>query len=291
MKRIVILSGKGGTGKTTISAALADLASRDMKIVLADADVDAANLDLLLQPQQTACTAFIGGQIAVIDETACIACGRCEEVCRFEAVVTGNPYTINAEMCEGCLSCLYQCPVEAIHVENHQSGEWYRSSSDYGSLFHANLLPGEENSGKLVNELVEAAQQEAESTGAKALIIDGPPGIGCPVTAACRSADMALIVSEPTVSGKHDMQRVLQLCRHFGLEVFLVLNKCDLNEHLREEMLSFAQEEGIRNLGELPYDESVMKALFSAQPLTRLENHPLNPRLIEIWEHLKEHLQ
>jgi len=290
MKWIVILSGKGGTGKTTISAALADLASRDMKIVLADADVDAANLDLLLQSQQTACTAFMGGQIAVIDETACIACGRCEEVCRFEAVVAGNPYTINAEMCEGCLSCLYQCPVEAIHVENHQSGEWYRSSSDYGSVFHANLMPGEENSGKLVSELVEAAQQEAESTGAKALIIDGPPGIGCPVTAACRSVDMALIVSEPTVSGKHDMQRVLQLCRHFGLEVFLVLNKCDLNEHLREEMLSFAQEEGMRNLGELPYDESVMQALFSAQPLTRLENHPLNPRLIEIWEHLKEHL-
>ena len=288
MKRILIISGKGGTGKTTVTSSLADLASREKQIILADADVDAANLELLLEPKQTSGTAFIAGKTAVIEPDDCIACGRCMEVCRFDAVRNNGEYSIDPQMCEGCLSCLYQCPVNAIRVEKRQSGEWYRSDTAYGALYHASLIPGEENSGKLVSELLDQAQIEGESGGAELLIVDGPPGVGCPVTAACRSADLAVLVSEPTVSGQHDLERVLQLTRHFKLPVMLVLNKANLSEKLRKEMLAFAKEEGIEVLGEIPYDESAMQALFSAQPLTRLPEHALKAPMESIWAQLKK---
>ncbi len=290
MKRIVVISGKGGTGKTTVTAALADLAAREMRLVLADADVDAANLELLLAPEQITSTAFMGGKTAIIDQNLCIGCGRCAEVCRFDAVTVDTDYSIDPQMCEGCLACLYQCPVEAIRVEEHQSGEWYRSSTEYGELFHANLLPGEENSGKLVTELIENAQQAGESCSANLLLVDGPPGIGCPVTAACRSADLAVLVSEPTVSGLHDLRRVVRLTRHFNLPACLVLNKATLNAELREEMLAFAQEEKMDILGEIPYDESVLDTLFTAQPITRQSDHPLTGKLEEIWIKLKKEM-
>lgn len=291
MKRVVIISGKGGTGKTTVSAALADLAAREKRLVMADADVDAANLELLLEPKQTSHTSFNAGKLAVIDAELCNACGRCLEVCRFEAVVFDGQYTIDPQMCEGCLSCMHQCPSGAIQVEEHQSGEWYRSDTPYGALYHANLIPGEENSGKLVTELIAQAQAETEKENADLLLVDGPPGIGCPVTAACRSADLAVLVSEPTVSGQHDLERVLQLTNHFNLPAFLVLNKATLSARLREEIFAFAQAENVALLGEIPYDESVMQALFTAQPLTRLEDHPLKSTLETIWRRLKEEIE
>lgn len=287
MKQVVIISGKGGTGKTSVTAALADLAASEKRLILADADVDAANMELLLQPGHTNRTAFNAGQTAFIDPEACSGCGRCQDVCRFDAVLYQEAYTIDPQMCEGCLSCLHQCPSGAILVKEHQSGEWCRSDTDYGPLFHANLWPGEENSGKLVTTLIEQARAEGEHSNADLLLVDGPPGIGCPVTAACREADLAIFVSEPTVSGRHDLERVLGLTRYFHLPALLVLNKANLSRKLREEMLTFAQSEKIELLGEIPYDEHVPHAIFAAQPLTRLPDHPLNNSLEEIWQHLK----
>ena len=291
MKRVVIISGKGGTGKTTVSAALVDLAAREKRLVIADADVDAANLELLLEPQRTSSTPFIAGKTAVIEPSLCIDCGRCMEVCRFDAVQANGQYTIDPQLCEGCLACLYQCPTGAIRVETRQSGEWLRSITPYGPMYHANLWPGEENSGKLVSELIEQAQSEGERENADLLLVDGPPGIGCPVTAACRSADLAILVSEPTVSGRHDLERVLELTRYFNLPAALVLNKATLNEKARTEMLAFARSENMDVFGEIPYDEGAIEALFSAQPLTRMDNHPLKDSLESIWVRLKEKME
>ena len=291
MKRVVIISGKGGTGKTTVSAALVDLAARENRLVIADADVDAANLELLLEPIQASNAPFIAGKTAVIDPSLCIFCGRCMEVCRFDAVQASDTYSIDSQLCEGCLACLHQCPVEAIRVEQHQSGEWFRSTTPYGALFHAKLWPGEENSGKLVSEIIDQAQSEGERANADLMLVDGPPGIGCPVTAACRSADLAILVSEPTVSGRHDLERVLQLTRYFNLPAVLVLNKATLNEKARAEMLAFARSKDMAVLGEIPYDESAIKALFSAQPLTRLPNHPLKDSMESIWMNLKNEFE
>ena len=291
MKRVVIISGKGGTGKTTVSAALVDLAAREKRLVIADADVDAANLELLLEPQRTSSTPFIAGKTAVIEPSLCVDCGRCMEVCRFDAVQANGQYAIDPQLCEGCLACLHQCPTGAIRVETRQSGEWLRSITPYGPMYHANLWPGEENSGKLVSELIEQAQSEGERENADLLLVDGPPGIGCPVTAACRSADLAILVSEPTVSGRHDLERVLELTRYFNLPAALVLNKATLNEKARTEMLAFARSENMEVFGEIPYDEGAIEALFSAQPLTRMDNHPLKDSLESIWVRLKEKME
>ena len=290
MKQVVIISGKGGTGKTTVTAALADLAAQERQLVLADADVDAANLELLLQPHHVAQTDFVGGKIAQIDQQTCSSCGVCAEVCRFDAVQVNGRYQIDPQLCEGCLSCFYQCPNNAITIKQHKSGEWYQSETDWGTLFHANLHPGEENSGKLVTEIIEHARQTAQEKGIDLLLVDGPPGIGCPVTAACRSADLAVLVSEPTVSGRHDLERVLQLTRHFNVPTLLVLNKANLSSKQRNEMLAFAQAEKIDLLGEIPYDKSAIQALFSAQPLTRIEDHPLKGALVAVWQQLKGYI-
>lgn len=291
MKQIVVISGKGGTGKTTVTASLADLAAREMRLTLADADVDAANLELLLQPQQKSQEPFMAGKTAVIDPHTCTICGRCAEVCRFEAVrFHDDQYSIDSQLCEGCLTCLNQCPADAIHFEVRQSGQWYKSNTAYGTLFHAYLKPGEENSGKLVTEIIQQARDSAQSDdNTRLLLIDGPPGIGCPVTAAIRSADLVILVSEPTISGQHDLQRVLKLTRYFKLPVKLVINKANLNEEFREKIRSMAKSEKIEILGEIPYDESVLDALFSAKPLTQIENHPLQTALKDIWARLKVH--
>jgi MinD superfamily P-loop ATPase len=271
MKEILVISGKGGTGKTTVTAALADIAGENHQMVLVDADVDAANLELLLEPRIEQTFAFIGGKVAVIDQESCIACGRCEEVCRFEAVRhhPENSFTIDSAFCEGCGTCVHQCPVEAIHTQSHRSGEWYRSSSAYGTLFHANLFPGEENSGKLVTQVKEDARTFGKATQADILLIDGPPGIGCPVTAALNGVDCAVIVSEPTLTGFHDMRRVKAAADFFHIPTQLVINKSDLNPHIQKEMRAFADESGVRLVGMIPYDEAIMSAQSQQRPLTR----------------------
>ena len=271
MKEILVISGKGGTGKTTVTAALADIAGVRHHLVLVDADVDAANLELLLDPRIEQTFPFIGGKVAEIDQALCIACGRCEEVCRFNAVryAPEKSYTIDRAFCEGCGACVHQCPVEAIRSRSHRSGEWYRSSSAYGTLFHANLYPGEENSGKLVTQVKEDARSYAKREQADILLIDGPPGIGCPVTAALNGVDRAVIVSEPTLTGFHDMQRVKAAADFFHIPTQRVINKCDLNRQIQKEMRGFADACGMRLAGMIPYDEAIMAAQLQQNPLTR----------------------
>ena len=230
MKQLVILSGKGGTGKTSVAAALAHLASQDLPIVLVDADVDAANLDLVLDPTRLEEHVFMGGQVAVIDPDKCQPCGICYDVCRFDAIIPGDDtYRVDPLACEGCDSCVHQCPEGAIHTEEQQAGLWFRSDTRFGPLFHAHLFAAQENSGKLVTMVKQQARLLALDGGYNLVIVDGPPGIGCPVISAVSGADLALIVTEPTVAGAHDLERVLKTTRHFGVRALVCINKADLH--------------------------------------------------------------
>lgn len=290
MKQILFISGKGGTGKTTVSAAIADLASKELSLVLADADVDAANLELLLEPTKEDTFSFRAGQVVQIDQDLCNQCGQCEAVCRFDAIEhkEDGTFLVKESFCEGCLSCVHQCPVDAINILKHKSGEWYRSSTSYGALFHANLFPGEENSGKLVTQIKSDAKEYAEGIDANLLLIDGPPGIGCPVTAACQGIDAAIIVSEPTVSGQHDMARVKQVTDHFNIPSFLILNKSDLNKQIRSDMRQYALDANVPLLGEIPYDEEILHAQALGKPITQTLKEPYLSLFSDIWSELQK---
>jgi len=285
MKEVLIISGKGGTGKTTVSAALADLASKSHALVLVDADVDAANLELLLEPTHEETFPFRSAHVAVIDQDLCIQCGICEEVCRFDAVRRdeNDTFRIDPSYCEGCLACLHACPSDAIQKMQHQNGEWYRSKTTYGTLFHANLYPGEENSGKLVSQIKTDAREFAEAKDVHFLLIDGPPGIGCPVTAACTGADLAVIVTEPTMTGFHDMRRVKAVAEHFRIPTQLVINKCDLNLSVQQEMLKYAAEEKMHVAGMIPYDEAIMHAQAEGKPVTQSLREPYFDLFQDLW--------
>ena len=291
MKQILVISGKGGTGKTTVAGALADLSSHEKRVVFADADVDAANLELLLEPNKQETFEFRAGKTVSIDQDICIQCGLCKEACRFEAIDlhSDGTFTINSSMCEGCLSCMHQCSVDAILVDERTSGEWYRSDTPYGTLFHAFLFPGEENSGKLVTQIKNDAREFAEYIHADLLLIDGPPGIGCPVTAACQGVDAAIIVSEPTVSGLHDMKRVKQSLDFFHIPSSLILNKYDLNPEIRDELINFSTNENIPLLGEIPYNEEIMYAQSTGKPITQSKVEPISHCFYEIWDKIKKH--
>jgi len=291
MKQLVILSGKGGTGKTTVAAALADLASQEMSIVLADADVDASNLELVLAPTELHQEAFTGGQVAVIEPDKCIACGICAEVCRFEAVVPGDEsYRVEPVSCEGCASCFYQCPEDAIRMEKRQAGLWYRSDTRFGPLFHAHLFAAQENSGQLVTLVKQHARLLAADSGAELIIVDGPPGIGCPVISASAGADMALLVVEPTVSGVHDLERVLATVDHFGVPALVCVNKHDINPARSEGIAAFCAERGIALVGRIPFDTVVTEAMVNGQPVTAFDDGEVSRSLHEVWTRTREAL-
>jgi len=269
MKQLVILSGKGGTGKTSVAAALAHLASQDRLIVLADADVDAANLELVLSPTKLEEHVFMGGQIAIIDPDECSLCGTCHDVCRFDAVIPGeDTYRVDPLACEGCASCFYQCPEEAIRMEEQQAGLWFRSDTHFGPLFHAHLFAAQENSGKLVTLVKQQGRLLALDEGRKLLIVDGPPGIGCPVISASAGADLALLVVEPTLSGSHDLERVLATTNHFGVPALVCINKADLNPAHTAAIETYCAEQGVAVVGKLPFDTVVTEAMVQGQPVT-----------------------
>ena len=295
MKQLVVLSGKGGTGKTTVTAALAHLASREVSVVLADADVDAANLELLLSPTRKEQHAFVAGQVAVIDEDLCEACGTCEAVCRFDAVrPPGSPeepaFRIDASACEGCAACHYQCPSEAIRLEPRECGQWFRSETRFGPLLHAHLYAGQENSGKLVTLVRQQARDLARRTGRDLVLIDGPPGIGCPVISAMSGADAALLVAEPTVSGVHDLQRALATARHFRVPALLVINKADLNPRLVDTLEEICDVQGVEIVGRIPYDIIVTEAMVHGQPLTVYTNGAMGKILRHVWKNTRNRL-
>lgn len=291
MKQLVIISGKGGTGKTSVAAALGHLASQELSLVLADADVDAANLELVLSPERQEEHAFMGGQLAVIDPQACTACGICAEVCRFDAVIPGEEtYRIDATACEGCASCFYQCPTGAIRMEEQQAGLWFRSETRFGPLFHAHLFAGQENSGKLVTLVKQQARLLAMDEGRDLVLVDGPPGIGCPVIASLAGADLALLVVEPTVAGVHDLERALGTARHFGVPALVCLNKADLNHTRSQEVEAFCQAEGVPLVGKIPFDTTVTEAMVQGQPITAYADGPVTQELRQVWKRVKEHL-
>ncbi|MBC7264181.1 MAG: ATP-binding protein [Chloroflexi bacterium] len=291
MKQIVVLSGKGGTGKTTIAAALAHLASREMSIVLADADVDAANLELVLAPEVQESQDFVGGQVAVINPQTCIACGVCAEVCRFGAVVREeNGYRVDRIPCEGCAACFYQCPANAISMENSVDGRWFQSRTRFGLLFHAHLIAARENSGKLVSLVKQRARLAALEDHSDLLIVDGPPGIGCPVIAAATGADLALLITEPTISGAHDLARILALTEHFRIQALVCINKADINPRRAKEVAHFCTERGVPLAGCLPYDMVVTEAMVHGVPVSEYTDGPVTQELIRIWQQVKDHV-
>ena len=289
MKQLVILSGKGGTGKTSVAAALAHLASAEMPIVMADADVDAANLELVLGPVKLEEHVFMGGQVAVIDPDRCQLCGRCYEVCRFEAIIPGDDtYRVDGLACEGCASCVYQCPEEAIHSEEQQAGLWFRSDTRFGPLFHAHLFAGQENSGKLVTMVKQQGRLLAldgtSGQGRDLLIVDGPPGIGCPVISASAGADLALLVTEPTVSGVHDLERILGTVSHFRVPALVLINKADVNPGHTADIERYCRAQGIALAGRLPYDDVVTEAMVRGQPVTAYQpDGPMSLALRKVW--------
>jgi MinD superfamily P-loop ATPase len=272
MKQLVILSGKGGTGKTSVTAAFAHLAvegENPIPAILADADVDAANLELVLAPETEARTDFWGGQVAQINPQLCGGCGVCQTVCRFDAIhETNDAYHVDPIACDGCAACVFQCPEEAIMMQPQLAGEWFRSQSRYGTLFHAALAPAQENSGKLVTVVKQNARLLAMDKTIPLVLVDGPPGIGCPVISAVSGADLALIVAEPTTAGVHDMQRVLQTTAHFGVKTLVCINKADLYPAGAVQIKNFCREQGIEVIGQIPFDLSVTEAMVQGQPVT-----------------------
>jgi len=289
MKQLVILSGKGGTGKTSVAASLAHLASQELNLVLADADVDASNLDLVLDPTRRETHDFAGGKGAVIDPAACTACGICAGVCRFEAIVPGEAaYRVDDLACEGCATCFYQCPVEAIRMAVRQDGEWFRSRTRFGPLFHAHLFAGRENSGKLVTQVRQAARALAQERAVDLILVDGPPGIGCPVIAACTGMDLALLVVEPTVSGVHDLERILATTTHFGVPAMVAINKADLNVDHSERIIAYCRDEGIPVAGRVPYDTVVTEAMVQGQPVTTYGAGEVAQAMVALWQRVKE---
>jgi MinD superfamily P-loop ATPase len=274
MKQLVILSGKGGTGKTSVAAALAHLVSQEnaLRCVLTDADVDAANLELVLSPTKVEEHIFMGGQIAIIDPAKCRLSDTCYQVCRFDAIIPGDDtYRVDPLSCEGCAACITQCPEQAITNEEQQAGLWFRSDTRFGPLFHAHLFAGQENSGKLVTIVKQHGRLLALDQDRQLLIVDGPPGIGCPVIAASAGADLALLVVEPTVSGIHDLDRALGMTTHFGVPALVCINKADINPAHTAAIETYCAEHKIQLVGKLPFDPAVTEAMVKGQPVTVYE--------------------
>jgi MinD superfamily P-loop ATPase len=282
MKQLVIISGKGGTGKTIISAAIATLAQNK---VMADCDVDAANLYLLLQPEIQETQPFTGGEKALIDVEKCTRCRECVDVCRFDAIAVkeNEEVFIDPISCEGCGVCSFVCPVDAIQMEKALSGEWYVSKTKYGPFVHARLGIGEENSGKLVAEVRKRAKEIAEQNNMDFVIIDGPPGIGCPVISSLSGTDLALVVTEPTLAGIHDMERVVQMASHFKTRTACCINKFDINLENSAQIESWCQKNSIPLLGKIPFDEEVTKSMVQGIPLTEYKKNSASKEMKNIW--------
>lgn len=263
MKELVIISGKGGTGKTSVAASFAVLAKR---AVIADCDVDAANLHLVLAPKLRQRNDFFSGRIAAIRPQDCIDCGICLEPCRFGAIIEvhkathGAAYAVDSSACEGCGVCVHLCPIKAIDFTERLCGEWMISGTRCGPMVHAQLGVAAENSGRLVSTVREMARFVAQQENRKLVIVDGPPGIGCAAIASMTGASLALAVAEPTVSGEHDLERILSLTRHFGIPAAVCINKWDLNPVMTEQIEHRARQAGAVIAGRIRYDQAVSSA-------------------------------
>ncbi len=283
MKQIVVISGKGGTGKTVVTAALAALANNK---VMADCDVDAADLHLLLQPDIQHREAFKSGFTASIHPEICTRCGMCRQVCRFNAVT--EDFTINPVSCEGCAFCHFVCPSKAITMVENLSGEWFLSNTRFGPMVHARLGIAEENSGKLVSLVRKKAKELGEKNNSDWIIIDGSPGIGCPVIASLSGVDCALVVTEPTLSGLHDALRVIEVARHFGVLARVVINKYDLNPDMSEKIARACEENDVGVIGRIGFDKSVVRAMVQGKTIMEGADGKVKTEVADIWERLQQ---
>jgi MinD superfamily P-loop ATPase len=285
---IVVISGKGGTGKTVLTSSLAFLAENK---ITADCDVDAPDMHLLLQPEIVREEIFSGMKVARIDPDKCTGCGKCAEVCRFRAVKVvesdkGADYSIDPLGCEGCGVCVWMCPAEAITFEGSTGGKWFVSDTRFGKFVHAQLEPAQENSGKLVSLVRSEARKLAEKEGVRTVIIDGPPGIGCPVIASIAGVDLAVVVTEPTISGIHDLDRVLGLADHFDLKAGVIINKYDLNEEIATEIEQHLPGRGVMFLGKIPFGAEVKEAITAGKAILEHTEGPVSRAVRVIGENI-----
>jgi MinD superfamily P-loop ATPase len=289
MRELVVISGKGGTGKTSLVASFAALATN---AVLADCDVDAADLHLVLAPTIRRREPFYCGHTAIIRAPDCVRCGACLARCRFDAIRKTDggageaDFTIDATACEGCGVCVWNCPVKAIDFSERLSGEWYVSDTRHGPMVHARLTPGGENSGKLAAKVREAARTLAGERKADLILVDGPPGIGCAVIASVNGASQVLVVTEPTLSGAHDMTRVLELTRHFRIPTVVCVNKWDLNAEMTDKIESEACHAGATIAGRVRYDRAVTAAQLQGHAVVEIDTGPLAQDIRAVWENL-----
>ena len=286
MKQIVIISGKGGTGKTVLTASFASLAKNK---VMVDCDVDAADLHLLLHPVVKDRFEFRSGQTGRIDKARCCECGECIDACRFDAI--GKDFVIDPVSCEGCALCSRICRYEAIAMEENISGEWFISDTRYGPFVHARLGIAEDNSGKLVSRIRQAAKEIAEKEKKSYILIDGPPGIGCPVIASITDTDLALIVTEPTLSGIHDMLRIIDTTGHFQIPVKVVINKYDLNQENAQKINDMCESRNIEIVGRIPFSAKVPRSLVHAVPFVEYTEDEVTEEIISIWNKMESIIQ
>ncbi len=288
MKEIVVISGKGGTGKTSITASFAYLGGGD--IVTADCDVDAADMHLLLKPDFAQSGDFYSGFTAVIDQDKCSSCGRCFEICRFNAInSSGGKYSVNITDCEGCGYCEKICSSDAVTMEERNVGKWFVSRTKVNSkMVHARLSIGAENSGKLVAKVKNEAKRIAEDTGTSVVLVDGSPGIGCPVVSSLSGADFAVLVTEPTVSGLHDLKRVYQVVRKFGIKAGCIINKSDLNPDVTDDIKRFLKSENIVHIASLPYDEDFTLSMTGGKTVVEYKEGRLKKEIEKSWSKIKK---
>lgn len=290
MKEIVVISGKGGTGKTSISASLAALAGQ--QAIIADCDVDAADMHLLMQPKTLHSEIFYSGFQAIINSDACTNCGLCEEKCRFDAIhEKNNTYEVQAINCEGCGLCEKICPVHAINMVDQESGKVFHSTIRTGTtMVHAKLSIAAENSGKLVAKVKKDAKEIAEKENKEYIIIDGSPGIGCPVVSSLSGAKYALIITEPSKSGLHDMQRVIEVAQKFRIPIGVIINKSDLNEQVKDSIYHLLKENNIKLLAEIPFSKLFTQAMLKGITIVEEETNDLKELLSTVWETIKKQL-
>jgi MinD superfamily P-loop ATPase len=285
MKSLTIISGKGGTGKTSIVGSFASLAEN---FVLADADVDAADLHLIIPPTINKTFDFMGGHKAIIDPERCTQCGECLDRCQYDAI--DNEFNIDIIACEGCGVCVHFCPSSAIDFPQRKCGQWFISDTAYGPMVHAKLGIAEENSGLLVSTVRKEAEKLAETQNRNLIIIDGPPGIGCPVIAAVTGASAVLIITEPTLSGMHDLKRVAELANFLKIPGMVCVNKYDLNPDMSEQILALANEFKLKNVGQIPYDASVTQAMVEGTSPVNYSKGPASQAIEEVWKKVSHFL-
>ena len=290
MQEITILSGKGGAGKTSL---VANLAMLQENIIVADCDVDASDLHLVLNPSIKETTSFIGGKKATLDISRCSQCNKCMEVCRFDAIEKSSPsngsfvkYRINPISCEGCGVCVWNCPEKAIQLENSVSGEWYISKAKTGGMVHAKLFAAQENSGKLVSVVRQQARKMAEENQVDIVLIDGPPGISCPVIASLTGAQKVVIVVEPSLSGIHDLLRVNELIEHFSIPAAIVINQWDINPSLTDKIEQQGKELNIPIIGKLEHNPKHIEAQIKGKSLVEYGDESIVEQLKDIWSNI-----